>query len=99
MNFEKMYLTKEPPLNRILVLEDLDFVWDESELKDVRKMWNQELTVYYMADYFNRDPDELVLATLHLAREGKIGKRKSGLLDGIIGVFDKKKRKEKEGKI
>lgn len=75
-----MHLTKEPPLERVCVLEDLDFYWDKKELKQIRKMWDNEIGIKYIAEYFKRDPDEVILAILHLAREDKIIPRKRGLL-------------------
>lgn len=84
--------------NRVCVLEDLDFYWDEKELKTIKRMWLQELSVYYMALILDRDPDEILLAVIHLAREERIEKRKSGILEGIIGCFDIKGKIYKERK-
>jgi hypothetical protein len=77
----KLHMPLEPRLNRVCVLEDLDFWWDEWELKDIKKMWKMELSINYMAEHFDRDPDEVILAIIHLAREEKIIRRKSGLLN------------------
>ncbi|MBO0962368.1 hypothetical protein J1P26_21935 [Neobacillus sp. MM2021_6] len=64
---------------RVVILEDLDFVWDQPELNEIAQMWNRSLSVNYMAEHFNRDPDELLMAIIHLARNDKLVPRKYGL--------------------
>ena len=76
---KKEYFLKDAPLNRVCVLENLDFYWDRSELKVMKKMWNLSLSIEYMANHFERDPDEVLLALIHLARKDSITKRKGGL--------------------
>ena len=70
---------REPRRNRVIVLEDLNFLFDESEIKEIKKMWNLNLSLQYMSEYLERDPDEIVLAIMHLAREDRITKRRGGL--------------------
>jgi hypothetical protein len=70
---------RDARLNRVCVLEDLNFYWDEPELKKMRTMWKRGAGVERIAVHFARDPDEAVLALMHLAREDKIGARKRGL--------------------
>jgi hypothetical protein len=70
---------RSPRKNRIVILEDINFIWDEPELKEVRKMWKKGVSVISMAEHFERDPDEVLLAIMHLARNDKITARKSGL--------------------
>lgn len=54
---------REARLNRVCCCEDLDFYFDESELKQIKKMWNMELSLDYMSQYLNgRDPDEIIIA-------------------------------------
>lgn len=65
--------------NRIVVLEDLDFVWDDPDLKELKKLWKQGVGVVEMAEHFDRDSDEVLLALIHLARDDKIVGRESGL--------------------
>jgi hypothetical protein len=76
-------ILRAPRKNRIVVLEDLNFIWDEEELFDIACMWNEELSVMYIADYFERDPDEIILALIHLAREERITQRAGGMLLGL----------------
>jgi hypothetical protein len=78
---------REPRKNRVIVLENLNFIFDEYELKDIKKMWNLELSVSYMSEYLNRDSDEILLALIHLAREDRITRRKAGLL--VDTIFNK----------
>lgn len=59
--------------------EDLDFFWKEEELNRLAKMWHEGMSVMSIAEHYKRDPDEVVLALLHLAKEEKIKKRKGGL--------------------
>jgi hypothetical protein len=73
------YFLKSPRKNRIIVLEDLDFVWDSWELKELSQMWEKGIHVVNIAEHFDRDPDEVLLALIHLAREDKIDRREGGL--------------------
>jgi hypothetical protein len=42
-------------------------------------MWTRGTSVDIIARHFERDPDEVLIALIHLAREDKIKARKSGL--------------------
>jgi NTP pyrophosphatase (non-canonical NTP hydrolase) len=64
--------------NRVLVCEGLDFWWDEPELDVIVKMWKGGLSIKQMADRFERDPDEVLLAIIHLAREDLIKSKLGG---------------------
>ncbi|MEH7342728.1 hypothetical protein V7122_02390 [Bacillus sp. JJ1532] len=66
--------------NRIIVCENLNYFWDEEELFDISSMWHEGNTVEEIAEYFKRDPDEVLIALIHLAREDKITRREGGLL-------------------
>jgi len=65
---------------RVIVLEDLDFVWDEEELDDIAFCWNEDMSVRTIAKRFKRDPDEILLAIIHLARDERIKQRENGLM-------------------
>ncbi|EIJ79151.1 hypothetical protein PB1_16379 [Bacillus methanolicus PB1] len=73
------YFFKSPRKNRTIVLEDLDFVWDSWELQEMVQMWQKGVPVAKIGEHFQRDPDEVLLALIHLAREDKIDRRKGGL--------------------
>jgi hypothetical protein len=70
----------KPRKNRVIVLEGLNFFWDEPELDEIATLWEEEFSMKYISDYFERDPDEVLLALIHLARNDKITQRRSGLL-------------------
>lgn len=63
----------------IVVCEQLDFLWDWSELRELSQIWEQGLSVSYAATYFERPVAEIMLAIMHLARIDKIKRRKGGL--------------------
>jgi hypothetical protein len=71
---------RKPRMNRVIILENLNFFFDESELNEIKKMWKSNLSVNYMSDYLERDPDEIILAIIHLAREDRISPRRGGIL-------------------
>jgi ABC-type ATPase with predicted acetyltransferase domain len=66
--------------NRVIVCEGLNFFWDEPELKQLAMMWKRCDGIEIIAKYFKRDPDEIIIALIHLARNDKINRRKGGLL-------------------
>jgi hypothetical protein len=74
---------RDARLNRVCVLEDCDFYWDEPELMGIVKMWEMGISVEEMAESFDRDPDEVILAVIHLARNNKIKQRKGGIFGWI----------------
>lgn len=65
---------------RVLVLEDLDFLWEEADLDEMASCWKRGMSVKSIAKRFKRDPDEILLALIHLARKDKIKQRESGLM-------------------
>lgn len=65
--------------NRIIVCEDLNFIWDEPELEEIKNMWNGQRCIDGIAEEFNCDPDEILIALIHLARTRKIKRIKGGL--------------------
>jgi len=61
--------------NIITVLEEVDFLWDESELQELQRLHKEGKTIREMNEVFQReDPDEIFLALFHLAKEGTIKK-------------------------
>ncbi len=63
-----------------IALEELNFVWSEDHLKYFRLMWGAGCSVKKIAEYFKRDPDEVLLLAIDQARDGKIQRRPYGLL-------------------
>ncbi|MED3549984.1 hypothetical protein [Cytobacillus praedii] len=80
MAFHKQAILREPRKKRIIVCEDLNFFWDEPELKEVTKMWELGEDVRMIGRSFDRDPDEILFALIHLARRDRIQRREGGLL-------------------
>ncbi|WP_152966723.1 hypothetical protein [Sporosarcina globispora] len=63
----------------MIVLEELDFIWDDAELAVLKDLWDREFSISWIGEYFERDPDEVLLALIHLARSHRIDRRKTGL--------------------
>jgi hypothetical protein len=57
---------------RVVVCEDCDFVWDEPELEEIVQMWKEGVSIWNIGEHFNRDPDEVLFAIIHLGREERI---------------------------
>jgi hypothetical protein len=76
---KKEEIFRDARMNRVCACEDLDFWWDRSELHEMKKLWKKDFSVRWMAEHFDRDPDEVLLALIHLAKEDRISARKSGL--------------------
>ncbi|RID87076.1 hypothetical protein D1953_07105 [Peribacillus asahii] len=68
----KISRLNKPRMNRVIVLEELNFVWDECELEEVASMVNQGDDFFKIGQHFKRDPDEVLLAFIHLARQDKV---------------------------
>jgi hypothetical protein len=78
----KKFLRKSDYGEFILILENLDFCWDEPELLELIELWKEELNLKTLATYFGRDEDETFLALFHLARKGQIVQRRAGIMGG-----------------
>ncbi|NRD80313.1 hypothetical protein HPT25_23610 [Bacillus sp. BRMEA1] len=74
---EKSY--RPARLNRVIVCDDLNFFYDEPELIEMKNLWKKGMSVADMAERFRRDPDEILVALIHLARKNEIYARKRGL--------------------
>ena len=61
--------------NIVIACEELDYSWCSDELKLMASMWNEGRNLKEMANHFNRDPDEVMIACIHLARKGRISNR------------------------
>lgn len=65
---------------KVIILENLDFSWLRSDMDRAAEMWQAGVPVPEMADELGREPDEVLMLVIHLARRGRIGSRKGGLL-------------------
>lgn len=62
---------------KITILEDSDFEFWESELNIIAEMFTGYEDIERIAAEINRvDPDEVMLAVIHLAKENKLINRK-----------------------
>jgi len=70
------------PKGLYIACEELDFSWYEEEIELVIQWWNTGLSVEKMAQRLERDPDEILVLLLDLARKEKIQQRKRGIFRG-----------------
>ena len=76
----KDFLIRDARLNRVIVCEEMNFFWEQSDLNKLAFLWNQGKSPKHMAAYFDRDdPDEIIFAIVQLAKDGKIDQRRGGL--------------------
>ncbi|MDA1676815.1 helix-turn-helix domain-containing protein [Bacillus cereus group sp. TH152-1LC] len=64
--------------NLYIALEELDMLWDEDEVVQVKEAWNNNESVFAIGEKMQRDPDEVALLIMDLARKGAIGKGRWG---------------------
>lgn len=76
---EASYMT-EKRRNRYIALEELNFIWDEDDVKRFITMWKEGINFWKIANEFQRDPDEVAVLMMSLVREGKIEPRRLGLM-------------------
>ncbi len=59
-----------------IILEDLDFEWEQSEMDKALDLWKEGYGVPDIAVKLNRKLDETFLLMMHLSRQGKVKRRK-----------------------
>ncbi|MHB1420820.1 MAG: hypothetical protein ACYCX4_14785, partial [Bacillota bacterium] len=62
------------------MLEDLDFSWYAGQVQQVIGWWNEGISIFEMGICLARDPDEIAMLIMDLARQGRIQKRETGAL-------------------
>ncbi|MEB8713162.1 MULTISPECIES: helix-turn-helix domain-containing protein [unclassified Bacillus cereus group] len=75
---QRKYLKNERR-NLYIALEELDMLWDEDDVLRVKNAWKNNESVFAIGEKLQRDPDEVALLIMDLARKGAIGKRVLGL--------------------
>ncbi|MCI0767382.1 helix-turn-helix domain-containing protein [Bacillus sp. TL12] len=65
--------------NLYVALEELDMLWDEDDILLVREAWKNNESVFAIGEKLQRDPDEVALLIMDLARKNVIRKRPMGL--------------------
>ncbi|AOM13830.1 hypothetical protein [Bacillus thuringiensis] len=74
----RKYMKKER-CNLYIALEEMDMFWDEDEVWRVKEAWNNNESIFAISEKLQRDPDEVALLIMDLARKGAIEKRALGL--------------------
>jgi hypothetical protein len=62
-----------------IALEELNFLWELTDVEEVEKMWNMGIPITFIADNFERDIDEVALLIMDRVRAGIIQPRKGGV--------------------
>lgn len=62
-----------------IALEDLDFVWDEKDVKEVDEMWESGIPLNIIAQNFGRDINEVAILIIDRRRNGFIELRDTGI--------------------
>jgi len=74
MSRESYELTEKPYIACI----NLNFDWIKSEISEVKTMWEQGFSVWDIAQAIARDPDEVTILIIDLARKGRVKPRSGG---------------------
>lgn len=70
--------------NIILVGEKWDFVWDEDDVIEIKKMYKKGHDIYEMMEkYPKRRPIEIAMVIAQLAEQRKIKPRETGIFKDI----------------
>jgi hypothetical protein len=66
-----------------IALEDIDFIWDDRHLSEVKEKWRDGLTIMELAKEFSRSPMEMFLLVLDLWYSGNLKMPRSHIMDLI----------------
>jgi len=64
--------------NIYVACEDMDFVWDERDVCEIDRMWNEGLCLWDIARSFDRDPDEVAILVIDRTKQGFMKARPGG---------------------
>jgi hypothetical protein len=62
-----------------MLFEDIDFYWDERDVLQFDRIWNEGYSLEDIAAYFRRHEDEIALLVIDRARKGYIQPRSTGI--------------------
>jgi len=65
--------------NIYVACEDLDFVWDEKDVKQFDRMWEEGLSLPDIARAFGRDENEVAILAIDRRMKGYIQAREGGV--------------------
>ncbi len=63
-----------------LACEELNFVWDRTEVSNFRNMWDDGKSIRQIAEVLGRDPDEVLILAIDQSKRDLIQPRDGGLL-------------------
>lgn len=66
-----------------IACEEMNYFWTEADLMMFRHLWKTGESLAQIAEYFRRDPDEVVILIIDQAKKGLIDPRREG-----IGAFN-----------
>lgn len=58
--------------NRVIVCEELNHVWDQSEINEFLRLWDEGYTVHQIASFFKRKPKEVALLLINTFTEYRL---------------------------
>lgn len=67
-----------------IILEERKFIWEDAELREFRKMWEQGDSVNKMAKRFRCKEIDIAMLVLDQAEKKLIRSRPAGLIGGKI---------------
>lgn len=77
-----------------IALEDLDFMWDHTDMETVKRLWNDGVSLDSIAETTKREHDEVALLIMDLARKEMVVLRESGF-EGAYTVTTKRNERRK----
>ncbi|MDQ6418694.1 hypothetical protein RB620_04505 [Paenibacillus sp. LHD-117] len=57
-------MTEKPKMNRTIVCEELNYVWDEHQLVELDRLWREGYTINQIAKLFLRKREEIAIALI-----------------------------------
>jgi hypothetical protein len=58
--------------NRVIVCEELNHIWDQSEIDEFLRLWEEGYTVHQIAAYFKRQTKEVALLLINTFSEYRL---------------------------
>ena len=62
----------------VIVLEDVDFIWYDRDIQKVKQWWVEGKSIWWMGEKLKRNPDEVALLIMDMARRHLIQYRSGG---------------------
>jgi hypothetical protein len=63
--------------------EDFDWRWERDDVMKLDELWKLGYNIITIADYFHRDPDEVLVLLFDRMRKGRLEQRAGGLTGTI----------------